>query len=548
MGHIPSSKSTIVYRVSVFDVAAAIVAPVLALWIRDPIAFFLISPAVVANYVVITLCFSLWFFVWFQVARSLPKHFSIRDAGKIARAALFSVTSTAVFVFTITRLDQIPRSVPAIHFLTLFALLMMGRLLNRELYQHRELRAAGVVSHYDEKNVIIVGVGELASLYVGFLELIPCGGWRIAAILDDSKWLHGRSILGHTIVGGAKEAEALLDDFGQHGLKVSTLAICERDRDRALDYRDRLAPLCHSRGLQLELLIEKLGMFGSAPDVSNADTQPLVLSNAHYFRSKRAFERVIGAVDLLFLLPLLVVTSLLVLISVGSPAIFWQRRVGRYGCPIFVYKFKTMRNAVDRQGRAWPARERMTLIGQMLRATRLDELPQLFNVMKGDMAIIGPRPLLPEDQPVEPSLRLAVAPGLTGWAQINGGKLVTVEEKNTLDEWYVRNACLRLDAEIVWRTFLTVLRGDRRNENQLAAALALARKDQDTRRKSDAALKAKIAREALREQATVNELAQRHQVPPNQVYAGKKQPLDNAVRAFDAKVGGWRGRRRALGK
>jgi hypothetical protein len=99
-------------------------------------------------------------------------------------------------------------------------------------------------------------------------------------------------------------------------------------------------------------------------------------------------------------------------------------------------------------------------------------------VLKGDMAIIGPRPLLPVDQPADPSLRLAVAPGLTGWAQINGGKLVSVEEKNSLDEWYVQNVSLRLDVEIVWRTFLTVLRGDRRNEDQLAAAITRARKDQ----------------------------------------------------------------------
>jgi lipopolysaccharide/colanic/teichoic acid biosynthesis glycosyltransferase len=169
---------------------------------------------------------------------------------------------------------------------------------------------------------------------------------------------------------------------------------------------------------------------------------------------------------------------LLVLTSVGSPVIFWQRRVGRNARTIFVYKFKTMRNAVDSKGRLLSANERSTRVGQILRATRLDELPQLFNVIKGDMAIIGPRPLLPVDQPADPTLRLAVAPGLTGWAQINGGKLVSTEEKNSLDEWYVQNASFRLDAEIVWRTFLTVLRGDQRNEDQLAAAITRARKDQ----------------------------------------------------------------------
>jgi lipopolysaccharide/colanic/teichoic acid biosynthesis glycosyltransferase len=478
VGHIPSSKSTIVYRLSALDVAAAAAAPVLGLWIRDPRAFFSIAPSVVTTYVVISLCFSVWFFIWFRVALSLPNHFSSQDASEIARATLFSVTSTAAFAFTITRMDQIPRSVPAIHFLTLLAILLGVRLFHRKLAQHRELRVAADISHYNEKNVIVVGAGSIASLYIGFLESIPKAGWRIAAILDDSKWLEGRSILGHTIVGGTQDAEALFDDFAQHGVRIWGVAVCEHDRDRALEYRERLEPVCRSRGLQLELLVDKLGVFENEQGVLDSDARPVILPRTDYLRIRRKFELMIATLSVLVFLPLLALTGLLVLTSVGSPVIFWQRRVGRNARTIFVYKFKTMRNAVDSKGRLLSANERSTRVGQILRATRLDELPQLFNVIKGDMAIIGPRPLLPVDQPADPTLRLAVAPGLTGWAQINGGKLVSTEEKNSLDEWYVQNASFRLDAEIVWRTFLTVLRGDQRNEDQLAAAITRARKDQ----------------------------------------------------------------------
>ena len=481
MGYIPSSKSTIVYRLSALDVAATVAAPIIALWIRNPKELFYISPTVITTYIVISVCFSLWFFVWFRVARSLPNHFSIQDASEIAKATLFSVSATAAFAFTITRLDQIPRSVPAIHFLTLLTILLSVRFFHGKLVRNRELRVARAISHDNEKNVIIVGAGTLASLYVGFLESIPRGGWRIAAILDDAKWLHGRSILGHTIMGGTQDAEALLDDFAQHGIKITTVIVCDPDRDRAFDYRNRLEPLCRSRGLQLELLVEKLGVFDREPVVCNSSTHPVILPNAVYFRTKRVFELLTAVLGLLVFLPGLALTGLLVFASVGSPVIFWQRRVGRHGRTIFVYKFKTMRNAVDRKGRLLTARERSTRVGEILRATRLDELPQLFNVIKGDMAIIGPRPLLPIDQPAEPLLRLAVAPGLTGWAQINGGKLVSIEEKNSLDEWYVRNASVRLDAEIVWRTFLTVVLGDRHNKDQLAAALTRARKDQNGR-------------------------------------------------------------------
>jgi lipopolysaccharide/colanic/teichoic acid biosynthesis glycosyltransferase len=478
VGHIPSSKSTVVYRLGAWDVVAAVAAPIIALWIRNPIALFSIAPAVIATYVVISGCFSLLFFVWFRIARSLTNYFSVHDIGNIARATLCSVTSTAALAFTITRLDQISRSVPAIHFLTLLFILVSVRIFHGKMTKRQDSRGVRINSHQSERNVIIVGAGTLASLYVGFLESISCDGWRIAAILDDDKWLHGRSILGHTIVGGTVDAEALFDDFAQHGVRIAAVVVCDRDRARAFQYRDRLEQLCRTRDLRLELLVERLGVLSNEPTLDNSRSREIVLPNAGYFRAKRAFELATASLGLLVFLPVLALTGLCVLASVGSPAIFWQRRVGRYGSQIFVYKFKTMRNAVDSQGRVLAAHERATRVGQLLRATRLDELPQLLNVVNGDMAIIGPRPLLPIDQPAEPSLRLAVLPGLTGWAQINGGKLVSVEEKNALDEWYVQNASPWLDVKIMWRTFLTVVWGDRRNEDEVAAALARARKDE----------------------------------------------------------------------
>lgn len=475
---IPSSKSTLSYRVVVFDIAMAVIAPVLALWIRDPEVLSAIGP--VAVYVAVSACFSVWFFVVFRIAHGFPSFFSFHDAIQISNAALCTVTATAALAFTTTRLEQIPRSVPAIHFLVLVALLAGGRLARRLLVQRRDLRPAMDISHEKEQNILIVGAGRLAWFYVRFLDSFPVGNRRIAAILDDSKWMHGRSIYGHVIVGGTQEITPILNDFAQHGLEISTVVICERDRERALEYRDRLAPLCRSRGLQLELLGEKLGVLNSAAEVTPSGSTaalPSIAPNLHYFRVKRVFDAAMATLGLIACAPLFVLTGLAVLISMGSPVIFWQRRVGRDGRTIYVYKFKTMRNAVDSRGRSLSLRERSTHVGRALRATRLDELPQLFNVIKGDMALVGPRPLLPIDQPAEPSLRLAVAPGLTGWAQIHGGKLVSIDEKSALDEWYVRNACLRLDAEIVWRTFSIVLKGDRRDVDQLAAALDQAAKD-----------------------------------------------------------------------
>jgi lipopolysaccharide/colanic/teichoic acid biosynthesis glycosyltransferase len=139
---------------------------------------------------------------------------------------------------------------------------------------------------------------------------------------------------------------------------------------------------------------------------------------------------------------------------------------------LHVYKFRTMRAPFDRNGRPVAESERLSAIGRLLRAARLDEIPQLWNILSGGMSVVGPRPLLPVDQPKTFSARLQVSPGLTGLAQISGGKLVSVEEKDALDEHYVQHASLFLDLSILLRTAWVMFRGDVRNEVVIDAALA----------------------------------------------------------------------------
>src|SRR5262249_40886970 len=140
------------------------------------------------------------------------------------------------------------------------------------------------------------------------------------------------------------------------------------------------------------------------------------------------------------------------------------------GRPFKLYKFRTMRGAHDKRQRWITDNQRSSTVGQILRRTRLDELPQLYNVLIGDMSLIGPRPLLPCDQSPDYAGRLLVRPGITGWAQVNGGRVISTSDKLILDIWYVKNASLVLDLVIVLRTMKMVLFGDRINVKALNQA------------------------------------------------------------------------------
>lgn len=171
---------------------------------------------------------------------------------------------------------------------------------------------------------------------------------------------------------------------------------------------------------------------------------------------KRALDIVLSGVAMLVLSPVLLVTALLVRTKLGSPVLFHQDRPGRDGKIFRLYKFRSMTDERNAQGELLPDEIRLTKFGKLLRSTSLDELPELWNIFRGDMSIVGPRPLLVKYLPLyneEQRHRHDVRPGLTGWAQVNGRNSITWEDKFRYDVWYVRNISLLLDVKIV---FLTV--------------------------------------------------------------------------------------------
>lgn len=175
---------------------------------------------------------------------------------------------------------------------------------------------------------------------------------------------------------------------------------------------------------------------------------------------KRLMDLIIAFVGLLMLLPMILLVATLIHRKLGSPVLFRQTRPGLNGKPFEMIKFRTMLDATDKNGNLLPDDQRMTSLGSFLRATSLDELPELWNVLKGDMSLVGPRPLLMEYLPLyskEQYRRHEVRPGVTGWAQVNGRNAISWEDKFRLDVWYVDNQSLWLDVKILFLTVKKVL-------------------------------------------------------------------------------------------
>jgi undecaprenyl phosphate N,N'-diacetylbacillosamine 1-phosphate transferase len=176
---------------------------------------------------------------------------------------------------------------------------------------------------------------------------------------------------------------------------------------------------------------------------------------------KSIFDKTLALFLIILFLPIYIVVSLLIYKKIGSPILFRQQRPGKDEKIFGIYKFRTMTNDKDENGVLLPDEKRLVGIGKFIRSTSLDELPQLFNVLKGEMSFVGPRPLLIEYLPLyndKQKKRHDVLPGITGWAQVNGRNAISWEQKFDYDVWYVENQSFWLDIKILWLTFLKVIK------------------------------------------------------------------------------------------
>ena len=203
-----------------------------------------------------------------------------------------------------------------------------------------------------------------------------------------------------------------------------------------------------------------MGYMGSGCRESSFGRPRLVLFTKMGYMFKRLFDITAAFAALVLLSPVIAVVAWQINRQMGAPVLFRQARPGLNGKPFEMIKFRTMKDALDADGNPLPDSERLTAFGQFLRSSSLDELPELWNVLKGDMSLVGPRPLLMEYLPLysaEQCRRHDVRPGITGWAQVNGRNALSWEEKFKLDVWYVDNRSLWLDIRILFLTVKKVL-------------------------------------------------------------------------------------------
>jgi lipopolysaccharide/colanic/teichoic acid biosynthesis glycosyltransferase len=470
---LPSSRARLFSRMTLFDVTWAGISPVLAYVIRDGA---INRPDAVILYSVAALVISVVVFQWFRISSPIASFFSMHDAFTLARACLTAVALTAVVMFVFTRLDDAPRSIPIIHFLVLGSGLIGVRAWTR-LSETMQSPKAHQLRCEELDYIIVVGATRLAWFFSRMVEELSARELRIIGIVDERPQLINRTMNGYTVVGLPESLPTIIDEYATHGVKITKVVVAVDPKELTDETRVDVWTTCRVRRIPIEWLHETFSVSharNAAPEVSSVAPPELAdaVTAGFYWSLKRAIDIVAALALLITLLPLTVLVGILVMIDVGFPVVFWQQRIGYLGRPLRVYKFRTMRSSFDRQGRPVHESERLSVLGRLLRSSRLDEIPQLVNVLMGNMSLIGPRPLLPVDQPKNIRLRLHVRPGLTGLAQINGGTSLSPDEKDALDEWYIRHASLFLDLKIILRTMWVLIYGNPRNDTQISAALA----------------------------------------------------------------------------
>lgn len=461
----PSSRARVRIRYSLYDVLLAAVSPLLALYIRDAYILSSNGALLAGTYCLVSFACTLLAYAMFGVQRGIARYYSVHDIIDVGKAAVIAALLSCVVLFVSTRLEGIPRSTPVVHALLLGVGLVTIRALAHVADKWRAYADQGAQA--EPQHVIMIGVCDLSVLYMRFLEVCGLDRQRIIALLDsEPRWI-GSAINGVRIYGPPSHLESLIEEFALHGVRTDRVVLGGPKDSLSEAELSEIRHACTRRGINFM----SVSALFDATDRSVAESASQQLEPAaadtgaldlpRWFRFKRPVDFAVAVTLIVVLMPLWLLVAGLAAADVGAPIVFWQQRVGVNGRNFLLYKVRTLRSIFDASGQMT---QRLSWIGRLWRKTRIDELPQLLNVLTGEMSLIGPRPLLSRDQPPVPSVRLMVRPGITGWAQVNGGTLLSPQEKEAFDEEYVRHASLWFDLRIVAMTVVSLLLGDRRSK------------------------------------------------------------------------------------
>jgi lipopolysaccharide/colanic/teichoic acid biosynthesis glycosyltransferase len=436
-------------------------------------------------YFVATLAAGLTVFPLAGLNRTVWRFIGLPDQLRVTAAVTAAAACAAILAFAYNRLDGVARSLPFLQILTAIAFLTGARVLHRLAHERRQRHKASAVllkPHAAEglQTVLIAGLSRLAETYLQAVAELAPGKVKIAGLVGRAGRHAGWLAAAQPVLGMPEDIGTILDTLEVHGVTVDRIVVAAPFQSFSPAARQALLDAESIRNIQLSFLAKDLNLdfedddpAGKRPISGGADAleqqiqsfeiSPSALqslSERRYWPLKRAIDFFCAALLLVLLSPLMLIAAFLVAASLGAPILFWQQRPGLGGRPFRLYKFRTMRAAHDSEGRRLSESERVSKLGNALRRLRFDELPQLYNILRGEMSFVGPRPLLPRDQSAATRARLLVRPGLTGWAQVVGGRNIAPVEKAALDVWYVCHASLALDIEIVLRTIPLVLGGE----------------------------------------------------------------------------------------
>jgi lipopolysaccharide/colanic/teichoic acid biosynthesis glycosyltransferase len=426
------------------------------------------------------------------------RYSSVADHLQVIVLTILAILLALVLTFALNRLAPVARSLPVLQGGLIVSILIAARSAARFWYTRQiHTNGTGPAKEQPYETVLVMGVNAVTELFLLSAKEFASQRLQVAGIIVEESSMRGRAIQQKPILGTVEELPDILQSLEVHGVAIDRIVVTTPP--------DRLQPCSLDKLLEIEklsdivvqFLSERLGFEGvpqsrsilSGEERNSAFGQRAVarvggvidVDRANYagksFRFGKRIIDVFSAALLAFTVaPVAMLVAFIVALDVGFPVIFWQQRPGLYGRPFKLYKFRTMRAAHDKHLGRIPNDQRSSAVGRLVRRTRLDELPQLYNVLVGDMSLIGPRPLLPCDQSPDYSARLLIRPGITGWAQVNGGRIISTFDKLILDIWYVQNASWLVDLAIVLRTVKMVLFGDRINTeavNQARSSLGL---------------------------------------------------------------------------